>query len=371
MTRRVWGTGALLTGLLLLSAAAARAAETDTAAVVDVQEESAQAADEQNYPDLRIRGFCDVNYSSTDDSTRLSGFRIGQFVLHFSSPLATRVRFFGETSFTAQRHNYVLEVERLLVRYEFNDLLALSAGRYHTPANFWNTAYHHGLWLQTSIDRPEIIKFGGELIPAHFVGLQAEGRFPGALGMHYQLGVGNGRDLEAPTRAGDAGENTAKRAWVAHLFARPSELFGFETGGSIYGDHVDLGDSIPIRELTLAAHFAWTREQPELIAEVARVSHRDLRRSDPYIDTAWYAQLAYRLPGSAADFKPYARYEHTMVDPSDPVVEVTAYDQEVLTLGIRYDVAVLAALKGEYRNMKPGGGGPRVNGYYLQSSFTF
>ena len=371
MTRRAWGPAALLATIVLLSAAAARAAAADTAAVMDVQEESAQAADEQSYPDLKIRGFCDVGYSWTDDATRASGFKLGQFALHFSSPLAPRVRFFGETSYSPKHTDYVLEVERMLIRYEFNDLFALSAGRYHNPANFWNTAYHHGLWLQTTIDRPEMIKFGGELIPAHFVGLQAEGRFPGALGMHYQLGVGNGRDFAAPTRAGDAGENTTKRAWVAHVFARPSELFGLETGGSLYGDHLDLGDSISIRELTVAAHFAWTREQPEFIAEVARVSHRDLRKPDPYIDTAWYAQLAYRLAGAAADFKPYARYEHTTVDPNDPVVEAAAYDQEVVTLGIRYDLAVLAALKGEYRNLKPGGGGPRVNGYYFQSSFTF
>jgi len=39
----------------------------------------------------------------------------------------------------------------LLIRYDYNDFFKLSFGRYHTPINYWNTAFHHGLWLQTTI----------------------------------------------------------------------------------------------------------------------------------------------------------------------------------------------------------------------------
>ena len=43
-----------------------------------------------------------------------------------------------------------IELERLIIRYDLNDYFKVSFGRYHTPINYWNTAYHHGAWLQTS-----------------------------------------------------------------------------------------------------------------------------------------------------------------------------------------------------------------------------
>jgi hypothetical protein len=58
-----------------------------------------------------------------------------------------------------------------MVRYDFSDQFKISAGRFHTPIGYWNTAFHHGSWLQTSVARPEMIKFGSRFIPTHFVGL--------------------------------------------------------------------------------------------------------------------------------------------------------------------------------------------------------
>lgn len=46
------------------------------------------------------------------------------------------------------------EVERVIIRYDLNDYFRVSFGRYHTLINYWNTAFHHGEWLQTSISRP-------------------------------------------------------------------------------------------------------------------------------------------------------------------------------------------------------------------------
>lgn len=364
---------ALVTGLLLGKGVPARAAEPDSGVVVmDVEEATSQALEEQNNPDLRIRGFCDVGYGDTERKGANTGFKLGQFTLHFSSPLAQKVRFFGETTLTPQHHNYVPELERLIVRYEYNDLFAVSFGRFHTPVIYWNTAYHHGLWLQTTIDRPEMIKFGGDLVPSHFVGLLTEGRVSsGGLGLRYQVGFGNGRDLEQVNRAGDAGETTGKRAWVANVFARPADPFGLEVGGSLYGDKVPYSDTLSFNELTAAAHFAWTREEPEFIAEVARVRHKNTITNEVISHTAWYAQAAWRLPSARVSLKPYARYERNIIRAGDPIVAQAGYDREVVTVGVRYDISVLAAFKAEYRNMLPLPGADRVNGYNLQTSFTF
>ncbi len=113
---------------------------------------------ERKFPDLHWRGFADVDFSATDEKNAKSGFNLGQFILHISSPLSEKVSVFAETSFTAQKGPqataYNLDVERLIIRYDYNDFFKLSFGRYHTPISYWNVAFHHGAWLQTTIDRP-------------------------------------------------------------------------------------------------------------------------------------------------------------------------------------------------------------------------
>ena len=56
----------------------------------------------EHYPSLQIRGFGDVDFSATDQKGSISGFNLGQFVLHFASPLSEKVSYFGEVSFTVQ-----------------------------------------------------------------------------------------------------------------------------------------------------------------------------------------------------------------------------------------------------------------------------
>jgi hypothetical protein len=116
--------------------------------------------------------------------------------------------------------------------------LKVSFGRYHTPINWWNTAFHHGQWLQTTISRPEIMQFGGRFIPVHFVGALVEGGVPaGGLNLNYQAGIGNGRG-NVISRGGDAGDNNARPAYVFNAFAKPDQAFGLQVGGSFYLDRI-------------------------------------------------------------------------------------------------------------------------------------
>ncbi len=130
---------------------------------------------EARYPSLQIRGFGDVNFSTTDQRGATSGFNLGQLDLHLASALSHKVTYFGELTFNAQPTGYTVEVERSIIRYDYNDFFKLSFGRYHTPIGYWNTAFHHGAWLQTTISRPDMVRIGGTFIPVHFVGLLAEG----------------------------------------------------------------------------------------------------------------------------------------------------------------------------------------------------
>lgn len=322
----------------------------------------------ETYPSLHIRGFSDFEYTASDNPGPLSGFQLGQFVLHFVSPLSKKVTYYGEVSATPRTNQFSFEVERSFVRYDYNDAFKVSFGRYHTPIGFWNTAYHHGLWLQTTVRRPAQVEFGGVFVPVHFVGLLAEGRVPsGPIGLGYAAGVGNGRS-EILSRGGDAGDPNTNRAWLAQVLARPVQPDGLEIGGSVYRDRLSVGAGPAIDEWIVSGHAAWTRGAPELLTEFIAVRHEDEPTGTEYDSRAFYVQAAYRLPGKAHPVKPYARYEKLDVAASEPVF--TFPDLQVVTAGVRLDLVELAAFKAEYRN-EQADGFERVNALLLQTSFTF
>ncbi len=226
-----------------------------------------------------------------------------------------------------------------MVRYDVNDHFKLSFGRYHTPINYWNTAYHHGTWLQTSISRPEMVQFGGSFLPVHFVGALAEGAFSaGGLNLNYDFGIGNGRG-QVISHGGDFGDINRNRAWLANLFVKPDFLYGLQVGGSIYRDKVNPAGEPGAREWIRSAHIAWQRETPEFIAEFADVTHEPLSGGVTSHSQAAYAQTAYRLPAHLKLWKPYYRFEYIHVPLSDQIFKGLVPSFSASTAGVRYDIA--------------------------------
>jgi len=332
-------------------------------------------------PNLRVSGFSDINFGATDQRGSKSGFSEGQFILHFSSALTSKVSYFGELSATARSDagmgsppapGFNFEVERSIIRFDQSDKLKLSFGRYHTPINYWNTAFHHGQWLQTTVSRPEMAEVGGGFIPVHFVGGLMEGALPsGALNLNYSIGVGNGRG-EVISRGGDFADINNNRAWLVNLFSRPSALYGLQFGGSVYRDLITPVGALAgtaFHEWIESAHVVWAKENPEVIAEFANVTHQQVGVSRPSNSQAWYVQTAYRLPSSARLWKPYYRFEYIHIPKSDPIFTgVPSLAGSVV--GVRYDISGFAALKVEYRRQRR----PdqlRLNGLFAQTSFTF
>ena len=331
------------------------------------------------YPSLKIIGFTDINFATQDEAEGPRGFTEGQFVLHFASALSPRVNFFGELSFTPRADagtgspaatGFNAEVERAIIRFDQSDRLKVSFGRYHTPINWWNTAFHHGAWLQTTISRPEMVQFGGRFIPVHFVGALAEGSLPaGGWHVNYQGGVGNGRG-NVISRAGDAGDNNARPAWLMNAFVKPDAAFGLQFGASAYFDRISQPGRPEYSERILSAHAVWLREDPELIAEIADVRHEAVAGSLTASNLAYYVQAAYRLPMLNRVLKPYYRFEHIDISAADPVFAgIPRLDGS--TFGIRYDVSTYAAIKTEGRVRRRTSQGELTNGLFLQICFTF
>lgn len=332
---------------------------------VAVSQEVATADVSENR--IQFLGFGDIDYISNDSSSP-GGFAIGQVVGHISASVADRLNVFGELSATAHDSNYTVEVERVIARYDFNNDFSISAGRYHTPIGYWNTAYHHGAWLQTTVGRPEVVRFGSPLVPIHFVGLLFEGDIPASdHAVGYSFGVGNGRHSNI-ARAGDAGDINSNRAWTATLKWKPSSVNGIDTGISVYSDHVDPAGGVEVDEKIYSLHFALERETPEVIVEFIHADHDATSGLASGGMNAYYAQVAYRLKGRR-EIKPYVRVENTEIDDSDPLLSPANPDYKAAIAGVRYDFASSAALKFEYRSDETGNLG-RDHSIRAQLSFV-
>ncbi|MCJ7589983.1 MAG: hypothetical protein MUO51_01360 [Woeseiaceae bacterium] len=320
-------------------------------------------------PQFVAMGFGDVGYISKDGSST-DGFGIGQVVAQLSASMGDSFSVFGEFTLTAKEDSHSTGIERLIVKYEFSDHYKLSAGRYHTPIGYWNSAFHHGAWLQTTVSRPEIFKFGSKIAPIHFVGALMEGLIPsGRLGLSYEVGLGNGRHSNI-SAAGDVGDINSDKAWMVQINAKPVDYYGLNMGIGFYNDEVPLLNGTDVKENTVSAYAAWTKEAPELIFEYLHSQHELLNDSSVSGDVdGWYAQFAYRLSGKHHDWKPYARLEHTRVDDSDPLLGAENLDYDGGILGVRWDFNSYAAIKAEYRNEEYDHAG-RENNFRIQVSFA-
>ena len=305
---------------------------------------TAELAEAAGYPSLKIFVFSDFTYDSAEDREGNVSSE-GHLALHLTSALTPRVSFFGEVTVTAGGHDQSeANLERAILRHEWSDAVQLSGGRFHTPISWWNTAYHHGFWLQTTIDRPKLSEFGGGFLPNHFEGALFEGTIPlGGWSMSYGAGLGNGRSVDNADGA-HAPRFSDSTVRLANLFFRPERFVGLQAGVAYYRDEFVLDGSQRLRESIASAHLAWTSETPELIVEFATVEHEDRTTGHTFRSEAYYGQFGYRLPGMQEQLKPYLRYEAVSVDRDDPVF-TTPLDFERLLVGLRWDFSFPAILK--------------------------
>src|SRR5438552_5865022 len=190
-------------------------------------------------PRLQMQGFAEFNYRASDEKGKTNTFSLGQLDLFITSRLSEKFSVLSELILEAGEDNaFTFEVHRLLLKYSLNDYFNLSAGRYHTAIGYYNTAYHHGSWFQTTANRPFLFAFEskGGILPLHNVGLSITGRIPSApLGLRYVAEIGNGRAARPGARPVQSAvdENNGKSFNLA-IFSRPSQVPGLQTGFSVY-----------------------------------------------------------------------------------------------------------------------------------------
>jgi hypothetical protein len=129
-------------------------------------------------------------------STTRGTFSLGGLSLHMSGNISDRMTALVEAVVEPNAdETQSIETERYQITYLYSDLFKLTAGRFHEALGYYNTAFHHGRILQTTIDRPLFLRFedSGGAVPTHLVGLWGHGDYdmtPGTL--QYDVMVGNG-----------------------------------------------------------------------------------------------------------------------------------------------------------------------------------
>jgi hypothetical protein len=331
---------------------------------------------------LRIRGFGDVSFNGSDQKGSTTSFALGQLNLFVTSDISEKFKFLGEIVFESGPDNFYevpsgrtnefgVDVERYLLQYSYNDYFNLAVGRYHTAIGFYNTAYHHSTWFQTTTGRPLLFQFEdtGGILPIHNVGVSASGRIPsGGLGLHYVAEIGNGRASRSPLQEepvqNEVDENNHK-AFNLALFARPEAIHGLQFGFSGYHDLLTPLARSPISETILAAHAVYMVPNFEWLNEVVLVRHSPQDSSHVFSTPSFYSQISKRW----GSYRPYFRYQYINAPPGEPIFPDVGL-RAGPSVGLRYDAAESVALKLQYdyntlRNQ------PGVNALTLQLGFTF
>ncbi|HVN21251.1 MAG TPA: hypothetical protein VMU05_20865 [Dongiaceae bacterium] len=336
---------------------------------------------------LRIRGFGDVtlhgdNYHPAGFTGDKTAFTLGQLDLLVTSDVSDKFKFLSEIVFEAGPDNiygvvrppanvFGVDIERYLLTYSRNEYFNLSAGRYHTAIGYYNTAYHHSTWLQTTTGRPLMFAFEdqGGILPIHNVGVEAYGRIPsGKLGLHYVAEVGNGRESRLPY-AEEPVQNIISdknhKAVNFELFARPLAVPGLQVGFSAYHDRlVPVGLQVPVGETIFAAHAVYSTPSFEWLNEALVVRHTP-EGGHAFQTPAWYSQISKRF----GSYRPYFRYQYINASPNEPIFPDIAL-RAGPSAGLRYDASESVALKLQYdfvslRNQHS------VQGLQAQVGFTF
>lgn len=342
------------------------------------------AREEMDGPSLAIHGMGHLQYDARFLETASAihtdnHFTTGGLDLFLVSRLGESLRFFNETLFELGEGGVgILDVERVLFTWEQSDLLHLSVGRGHTALGYWNQQFHHGAWMQTSVDRPLLYAFEDEggVLPVHFVGVEAAGAVHLPLfRLHYTATVANGRGLITDSVQVIEDLNAGKMV-SASLRLEPMAVPGLGFGLTALTDQIPADPTSAARkdeifEHILGAHAFYTPGWLELIAEGVVIFHslEDIR-AEPLVHAGGYALVAVR----ALTLRPYYRLDLIWIDPAgDPFFATAAEPPESLighTVGARWDVSVYAALKAELRRVDSIDGDAATEAA-VQLSFTF
>jgi hypothetical protein len=309
---------------------------------------------------MPMHGFADVGVGNHNAQfPQYQGADIAELDFFLTPRLGSRTRALFELNFEVGEDGSVgVDLERAQIGYQFSDSATVWLGRFHTPYGYYNTAFHHGQQIATSLRRPRFIEFEdhGGVMPAHTVGgwLTGSQRF-GDEKLTYDFFIGNSQHIVTGSNGGVLDMNNPGNTRGSTIVGGnvglllSGALDGLKVGVDAFqtriGDEtVSPSPTIFTRVRSFGVYTAYDTDTWEEIGEFHVFDNHDLtggtgsHRSD-----AGFLQIGYR----AGRFTPYGRYERGSFQQSDDYFAALRHGESYYrnALGVRFDVDLVSALK--------------------------
>jgi hypothetical protein len=302
----------------------------------------------------QIKGFANVNLNSTlrSDSTDANqSFVLGQYDLFITSQVSEEISFLGESVFEYDEgEGFVIDLERVILKYDINDHYSISMGKFHSPLGYWNNRYHHGTVLQPTINRPNSVAFEDEggILPIHETGAQFNAENFGARNWGLNVAVSNGI-------AGNAiSDWNNKKSVMTNVHFEPRE--DFKVLFSSYHEKFNLKDiqidsdsnSDSIRSgnnrlmvFNTSVAYMSPSSKLEFIAEYFHIINTLNSENSKKTQTG-IIYAGYKL----AKITPYLTYDFSLYDRGQAYYKEN--NSSALTFGLRHQFNNLSVVKLEY-----------------------
>jgi hypothetical protein len=337
---------------------------------------------------FQIFGHVGFNWNNPEIAGRSNGFFFSGGVDFFLTARAgDHFRMLSETVFTGvlsePKDGGSFDQERLWGAWEFSDKLQIKLGLEHGPVSLWNHRYHHGKYLEMTIQRPFLARFegGSGILPLHNAGLEFTGKFRAGAGrLGYVVIISNGRGRVA-TDTQEFSDRNDHKAVDLGLFFWPGGIDDLQVGiyfrvDKIPPNPVDADRAGSIDQLIGSFQLGYEGDRFEVLFEFAYIQNDDDQSGQEFGHYASYIQVAYLL---RERWTPYTRFDVREMDTGDPYYDELNRDLDIweLLFGVRYDFIDNAALKFEVgfgENERRDGGVITEGGYVrigVQLSWVF
>ncbi len=300
---------------------------------------------------LPLHGFIDVGVGNHNPLTPDDkGVAVGSVDFYLAPQLGEHTRGLVELNFEVGEDGGVgVDLERTQLGYQFGNAGTLWLGRFHTPYGYWNTAFHHGQQISTTLRRPRFLAFEdqGGILPAHSTGIWFTGSERMAGGrLGYDFYVTNAQEIvDGVLDMRQAGNADGQVTVGGRLSYQPGSLDSLQLGVSALSGRIEdtTNPANDTRLNVLGLHATWDSDAWEALAELYLFRNEALLGGGTHSSNAGYGQLGYR----AGRYTPYARYERTALDQADGyfIGQASGRSYHREALGVRYDIDLKSALK--------------------------
>ncbi len=215
------------------------------------------------------------------------------------------------------------EIERIQLGWRVGDS-KVWLGRFHNPVGYWNSQFHHGSYMETSISRPSVVEFEDDdgILPMHLTGLLVEGvKEYAKKGIGYALAVASGPEFSDRLEPLDVLEPTSGSqdlSLAANVYLEPVIYSPTRYGLYVnYNEIPAVGRGFEeIRQINAGAYGNWESHPWRLLGSTFYVDNRLQQPAGTITDNFFsgYLQAEYSLDDRWTVF---GRSEWTFGDSND------------------------------------------------------